>query len=50
MQSTELYHKCMRSMYSPFNLGLGVPKAGLGSFTNILEPAVDISNTNKLST
>lgn len=29
---------------SPFSLGLGVPKAGLGSFTSILEPAAEISN------
>lgn len=28
------------SKYLPLSLGLGVPKAGLGSFTKILEPAV----------
>lgn len=36
----KLFTTIYSSKYSPLSLGLGVPKAGLGSFTNILEPAV----------
>lgn len=36
----KLFKTVYTSKYLPLSLGLGVPKAGLGSFTNILEPAV----------
>jgi len=36
----KLFKTIYTSKYLPLSLGLGVPKAGLGSFTNIFEPAV----------
>lgn len=43
----KLFKTLYTSKYLPLSLGLGVPKAGLGSFTNILEPAVGRNKRQK---